>query len=172
MNKTPAEAAEFAKAILPILSSITGVDIAVCPPAISIPAVHSVLAGTVIKLGAQDVHFELQGAFTSGISALMLRGLVDYVIIGHSEVRQYLGETDEQVNKKVKTTLANGLKPIIAVGENLAQNRAGETESFVGGQVRAAFDGVDAGVLPQITVAYEPIWAIGTGMSASGEQAN
>jgi triosephosphate isomerase len=102
----------------------------------------------------------------------MLLGLVEYVIVGHSEVRQYQHETDDMVNKKAKALLANGLKPIIAVGESLAQNEAGETESFVGGQVRGAFQGIPADQLTNIVVAYEPIWAIGTGRSASGEQAN
>ena len=102
----------------------------------------------------------------------MLQGLVEYVIIGHSEVRQYLGETDDMINLKAKALLAHGLKPIIAVGESLSQNEAGETEAFVGAQVRAAFAGIPAEALVNIVVAYEPIWAIGTGKSASPEQAN
>ena len=130
------------------------------------------LKGTAIKVGAQNVHWEEQGAFTGQVSAPMLQGLVEYVIIGHSEVRQYLGETDEMINNKAKALLAHGLKPIIAVGESLAQNEAGETEAFVGGQVRAAFAGIPGEALENIVVAYEPIWAIGTGKSASPEQAN
>src|SRR5205814_9911987 len=118
------------------------------------------------------VHWEAQGAFTGSISVSMLQGLVEYVIVGHSEVRQHLCETDEMVNKKAKALLASGLRPIIAVGESLAQNEAGQTEWFVGGQVRAAFQGITADQLPNVVVAYEPIWAIGTGRSATGEQAN
>jgi triosephosphate isomerase len=134
--------------------------------------VTEALRGTPIKVGAQNVHHETHGAFTGSVAAPMLVGLAEYVIIGHSEVRQYLGETDALVNQKAKALLAAGLKPIIAVGESLAQNEAGETTAFVGGQVRAAFAGIAAEQVPQIVVAYEPIWAIGTGRSASAEQAN
>jgi triosephosphate isomerase (TIM) len=172
MYKTPAEAAAFAKALVPALGPLNGAERVVCPPFIDIPGVYEVLRGTPIKVGAQNVHWETQGAFTSSISAPMLQGLVEYVIVGHSEVRQDLCETDEMINKKAKAALAHGLKPIIAVGESLAQNEAGQTESFVGGQVRAAFQGIPAEQLPNIVVAYEPIWAIGTGRSATGEQAN
>jgi triosephosphate isomerase len=172
MFKTPAEAVAFAKALIPALTPLNGAERVVCPPFVDIPGVHDALAGTPIKVGAQNVHWEAQGAFTGSVSVPMLQGLVEYVIIGHSEVRQYQHETDDMLNKKAKALLANGLKPIIAVGESLAQNEAGETESFVGGQVRAAFQGIPADQLPTIVVAYEPIWAIGTGRSASGEQAN
>lgn len=112
---------------------------------------------------------EAQGAFTSQIAPTMLQGLVDYVIIGHSECRAYLNETDETVNKKVKASLAYGLKPIIAVGESLAENEAGKTAALVGGQVRAALNGVDAANMANIVLAYEPIWAIGTGKNASAQ---
>jgi len=172
MYKTPGEAVEFVKALIPGLSPLDGVERVVCPPFIDIPGVKAALDGTPIKLGAQNVHWEKQGAFTGSISAPMLQGMVEYVIIGHSEVRQYLGETDEMVNKKAKAVLAHGLKPIIAVGESLKQNQAGETEAFVGGQIRAAFDEIMPDQLVNIVVAYEPIWAIGTGLSATGEQAN
>jgi triosephosphate isomerase (TIM) len=172
MYKTPAEAAEFAKALIPALSPLNGVERVVCPPFVSIPGVKHVLEGSPIKVGAQNVHWEAQGAFTSSVAPNMLVGLVEYVIIGHSEVRQYLAETDEMINKKAKALLAAGLKPIIAVGESLQQNQAGQTESFVGGQVRAAFNDIPVSALTNIVVAYEPIWAIGTGLSASSEQAN
>jgi triosephosphate isomerase len=172
MYKTPQEAVEFVKALIPKLTPLEGAEHVVCPPFIAIPGVQAALAGTPIKVGAQNLHWEAQGAFTGNISAPMLKGLVEYVIIGHSEVRQYQGDTDEMVNKKAKAALANGLKPIIAVGESLEQNKAGQTESFVGGQVRAALEGIPEADLPNIVVAYEPIWAIGTGLSASGEQAN
>jgi triosephosphate isomerase len=172
MYKTPEEAATFAAALIGPLSQFESVERVVCPPFIDIPGVSKALEGTPIKVGAQNTHWEAQGAYTSSISVPMLKGLVEYVIIGHSEVRQYLHETDEMINKKAKALLANGLKPIIAVGESLAQNQAGETESFVGGQIRAAFDGIAASELPNIVVAYEPIWAIGTGLSATAEQAD
>ncbi len=172
MFKTPAEAVEFVRALVPLLTPLDKAERVVCPPFVAIPGVTEALKGTPVKVGAQNVHWEKQGAFTSSVSAPMLQGLVEYVIIGHSEVRQYLGETDEMINKKAKALLAHNLKPIIAVGESLAQNEAGQTESFVGGQVRAAFAGIPASALPSIVVAYEPIWAIGTGRNASAEQAN
>ena len=172
MYKTPGEAVDFVKALIPRLSSLDGVERVVCPPFIDIPGVKQALDGTPIKVGAQNVHWEKQGAFTGSISAPMLQGMVEYVIIGHSEVRQYLGETDQMVNKKIKAALAHGLKPIVAVGESLKQNQAGETETFVGGQIQAAFDEIAPDHLANIVVAYEPIWAIGTGLSATGDQAN
>ncbi len=172
LYKTPAEAVEFARVLLPALLNLNGAERVVCPPFIAIPGIAEILAGSPIKVGAQNVHWEAQGAYTGSISAPMLKGFAEYVIIGHSEVRQYQCETDEMVNKKAKAALANGLKPIIAVGESLQQNEAGQTESFVGGQVRAAFAGIPASDLPSVVVAYEPIWAIGTGRSATAEQAN
>jgi triosephosphate isomerase (TIM) len=172
MFKTPAEAVAFAKALVPALTPLDNVERVVCPPFVDLPGVHDALKGTPIKVGAQNVHWEAQGAYTGSIAVPMLQGLVEYVIVGHSEVRQYLCETDEMINKKARALLAGGLKPIIAVGESLAQNEAGETESFVGGQVRAAFQGITAEQLPNVVVAYEPIWAIGTGRSATGQQAN
>src|SRR5258706_8283655 len=172
MKKTPAEAVEFAKALVPALSPLNGVERVVCPPFVCIPGVKQALEGSPIKVGAKNVHWEAQGAFTSSIAPNMLQGLVEYVIIGHSEVRQYLCETDEMINKKAKALLAAGLKPIIAVGESLQQNQAGQTESFVGGQVRAAFSEIPVAALANIVIAYEPIWAIGTGLSATAEQAN
>jgi triosephosphate isomerase len=123
-------------------------------------------------LGAQNMYWEEQGAFTGEVSPLMLEGLCDYVIIGHSERRTIFGETDEMVNKKLHAALAHGLKPILCVGENLQQNQAGETEPFVSGQVRAAFSDVTAEQARTVTIAYEPIWAIGTGLPATGEGAN
>ncbi|MCC7448067.1 MAG: triose-phosphate isomerase [Anaerolineae bacterium] len=172
MYKTPSEAVDFVKALLPKLRDLNGAERVVCPPYVAIPGVAEALKGTPIKVGAQNVHWEAQGAYTSSVSPAMLQGLVEYVIVGHSEVRQYLGDTDEMVNKRAKAALKAGLKPIIAVGESLAQNEAGQTESFVGGQIRGAFEGIPASDLDNIVVAYEPIWAIGTGRSATAEQAN
>ncbi len=171
MFKTAHEADIFVRDLTPRLTPFTGVERVVCPPFTALQAVSAALKGTGIGVGAQGMHWEEQGAFTSQISPIMLQEFVEYVIIGHSETRQYLGETDETVNKKVKSALAHNLKPIIAVGESLAQNEAGETSSFVGGQVRAALDGLSAADMSNIVIAYEPIWAIGTGRSASSELA-
>jgi triosephosphate isomerase len=122
-----------------------------------------------IKLGAQNMYFETAGAYTGEISPLMLRELCKFVILGHSERRWYFGETDEIVNKKVKAALANKLKPILCVGERLAENEAGKTEEVVNKQVTAALNGIEP--VRDLVIAYEPVWAIGTGKAASGEQA-
>lgn len=172
MYKTLPESVDFVRELAPRLASFSGVERVVCPTFVALAAVAEALKGTPVKVGAQNVHWEAQGAFTSQIAPTMLQGLVEYVIIGHSEARAYLHETDEDINRKVKAALAYGLKPILAVGESLAQNEAGETEQFVGGQVRAALDGISAENMANIVIAYEPIWAIGTGKNASGELAN
>jgi triosephosphate isomerase len=172
MYKTCKEAVEYVRELAPQLAGFGSVERVVCPPFVALIGVSEALVDTGILVGAQNMHWEAQGAYTSQISPLMLQGIAEYVIIGHSECRAYLGDTDETVNKKVKAALAYGLKPIIAVGESLAQNEAGETERFVSGQVRAALDGVDAANMANIVLAYEPIWAIGTGKNASGEIAN
>ena len=172
MNMTVEEAVEFVKALAPAIAEFDSVERVVCPTFVSLYPVSEALAGTPVKVGAQTLHWEESGAFTSQISPTMLQGIAEYVIIGHSENRAYLAETDETVNKKVKAALAHGLKPIIAVGESLEQNEAGETESFVGGQVRGALVDITAEQMADIVIAYEPIWAIGTGKSASGELAN
>lgn len=172
MNKTPSEAEVFVKALSGPLSAIEGVERVVCPPFIAIPAVAAALQGTPIKLGAQNVHEKDSGAFTGSISVPMLKDYVEYVIIGHSEVRQYQGETDVQINAKAKALLAGGLKPIIAVGESLVQRQGGETDNWVSGQVRAALEGISAEQMAAIVIAYEPIWAIGTGLNAQPEDAN
>ena len=172
MHKTIKEAVALVRELCGALEGVDGCDVAVCPPFPALAAVREALAGSAIGLGAQNMHWEEQGAFTGAVSPLMLQGLCDYVIIGHSERRNLFGETDEMVNKKLHAALAHGLKPILCVGENLQQNQAGETEPFVGGQVRAAFAGITAEQARVITVAYEPIWAIGTGVPATGEGAN
>ena len=172
MYKTLDESVRFVRDLTLRLQAVKGVERVVCPPFIALGGVADALMGTDIKVGAQNMHWENQGAFTSQISPVMLQGLADYVIIGHSECRQYLHETDEMINKKVKAALAHGLKPIVAVGESLAQNEAGETQAFVSGQVRAALGGVTAEDMAHVVIAYEPIWAIGTGKNASGEVAN
>ena len=172
MNKTPQEAVAFVNAIKGPLAEMSAAERVVCPPYVALPGVQAALAGTEIAVGAQDLHWEESGAYTSQIAPNMLVDLVKYVIIGHSETRAYQGVTDEMVNKKAKAALAHGLHPIIAVGESLEINEAGKTQEFVGAQIRAAFDGIPAADLADIVVAYEPIWAIGTGKSASAEQAN
>ncbi len=172
MYKTPQQAVEFVNALKEPLQSLTAAERVVCPPYVALPAVAQALAGTEIAVGAQDVHWEEEGAYTSQIAPGMLAGLVQYVIIGHSEMRQYQGVTDEMVNRKLKAALRHDLRPIVAVGESLEINEAGQTRGFVANQIRAAFDGVQASDLARIVVAYEPIWAIGTGKSASAEQAN
>jgi len=172
MYKTIDEAVALIQALRAELDSVDGCDVAVCPPSIALAAARQALEGSTIGLGAQNMYWEEQGAFTGEVSPVMLQGLCDYVIIGHSERRNVFGETDEWVNKKLHAALAHDLKPILCVGENLQQNQAGETVAFVGGQVRAAFEGITAEQARIITVAYEPIWAIGTGIPATGEGAN
>jgi triosephosphate isomerase (TIM) len=172
MYKTIAEALQFVEAVRDPLREYPGVGKAICAPSVALSPLQDVLRGTDIRLGAQNMHWEDQGAFTGEVSPLMLKSVVDFVIIGHSERRQFFGETDETVNKKSKAALAHSLIPIVCVGESLDQNRAGETASFVGGQVRAAFDGISPEQARGIVVAYEPIWAIGTGLAATADDAN
>ena len=171
MNKTAAEAVEFANAIKDGINGRDQVERVICPPYIALPAMKEAFAGTDIALGAQDVHHEESGAYTSSVSASMLVDFVDYVIIGHSETRQYLGMTDALVNKKAKIALQHGLKPIIAMGETLDQNEAGQTEAVCDAQIRAALDGITSEQMASVVIAYEPIWAIGTGKTATPEQA-
>ena len=172
MYKTPSEAAAFVKELAPALKDYPQAERVVIPPFVALPVVAAAIAATGLQLGAQDVHHQEKGAYTGCIAASMLAGLVEYVIVGHSETRQYLGVTDEMVNQKAKIALAYGLKPIIAMGENLEQNEAGQTEVVCSRQIKAAFAGIEAAQLANIVIAYEPIWAIGTGKSASPDQAN
>jgi triosephosphate isomerase (TIM) len=172
MNKTVSESVDFVTELAPKVASYNDVERVVAPTFLSLVAVADALKDSPIAVSAQDAHWATSGAYTSEVSVDMLTDYVEYVIIGHSECRAYLNETDESVNKKAKATLASGLKPIIAVGESLDQNEAGETVAFVSGQVRGALDGIPAEDMANIVIAYEPIWAIGTGKSASGELAN
>jgi triosephosphate isomerase len=167
MNKLPGEAVEFTRALRPLVLRYPNVETVVCPPFVDLPGVADALAGVKVGVGAQNCHWADSGAYTGEVSAPMLVGLADYVIVGHSERRQYFGETDEIVNKKVKAVLASKLRPILCVGEDLAQNEAGVTDTLVSGQLRAAFDGISAAQAREVVVAYEPIWAIGTGKTAS-----
>ncbi|MFH1169647.1 MAG: triose-phosphate isomerase [Chloroflexota bacterium] len=170
MNTTLAEATELVRAMRGGLDEIDKVEKVLCPPFISLAAVKELLAGSSVKLGAQNVFYEEKGAYTGEVSPLMLAGLCECVIIGHSERRQYFGETGEIINKKIKAVLKAGLKPILCVGEKLEENEAGRTEAVVTGQLESALSGI---ARPDgLVVAYEPIWAIGTGRAASGVQAN
>ena len=172
-TKTPAEAIALVRALEPLVSQYTDeVETVVCPPFVALPAVAEALRGSKIGVGAQNVFWAESGAYTGEVAANMLAGLAGYVIIGHSERRQYFGETDESVNKKLKAALAHGLTPIVCVGESLEQNEAGITEPWVSAQVRAAFAGVSPAQAAGIVVAYEPIWAIGTGRNATPEVAD
>jgi len=170
MNTNLAEATELVTAMKKRLNRIGGVERVLCPPFVSLATVKEVIKGTSIKLGAQNMHSERSGAYTGEISATMLAGLCEYVILGHSERRAHFGESDQAVNKKVRAALAAGLKAIVCVGESLEQNDAGETVEVVTRQVKAAFEGIDA--RDGAVIAYEPIWAIGTGKAARGDQAN
>ncbi|NLY55934.1 MAG: triose-phosphate isomerase [Firmicutes bacterium] len=172
MHKTVAEAVELVEGLLKA-DLPAPVEVLVCPPFTALSEVAKIVAGTKIKLGAQNLHWEKQGAYTGEVSPVMLAELgCEYVIIGHSERRQYFGETDEAVNRKVKAALEHGIKPIICVGESLAEREAGVTEELIQRQVRAAIAGLSAAELASIVIAYEPIWAIGTGKTADGPEAN
>jgi triosephosphate isomerase len=171
MNTTIDEAVALATAIHNATSVYNNVDRVICPPAVSLLPVRDALFASPVLVGAQNVHWAKSGAYTGEISAPMLQGLAQYVIIGHSERRQYFAETDETVNKKIHTALAHQLTPIVCVGESLAQNQAGETQAFVSGQVKAALAGLHGEQVQALVIAYEPIWAIGTGLAATAEQA-
>lgn len=171
MNKTAVTAVEFVREIRNQLQNISGVDKVVCPPFIAIPAVYEALQATDIGVGAQNMHFAESGAYTGEVAPEMITPFCQYVIIGHSERREFFNETDEGVNKKAKAALAHGLTPIICCGETLAQNETGETQVFVSGQIKAALNGLTNEQVAQCVIAYEPIWAIGTGKSASAAEA-
>lgn len=172
MNMTAADAVKFISEIKDDLVAIENIDIAFCPTFLSVPAVSEALAGTSIGVGAQNMYFEPSGAYTGEVSPAMVAEFCQYVILGHSERRGYFGETDQGVNQKAKAALAAGLTPIICVGETLDQNEAGETTTFVSGQVANALDGLTGEQVSKLVMAYEPIWAIGTGRTASAEDAN
>ncbi|HOZ21862.1 MAG TPA: triose-phosphate isomerase [bacterium] len=172
MNKTVTEAAELARAVVGQMTAATETDVVLCPPFTDLTAVAAAIAGTPVKLGGQNLHWEEKGAFTGEISAAMLISAgCNYVIIGHSERRQYFGETDETVNLKVKAALKAGLIPILCVGETLAERQSDETAVVVERQVRAALDGLSDAQVAGLVIAYEPVWAIGTGVVATTAQA-
>ena len=170
MNTTVSEAVELVSKMRPGLDKIANVEKVICPPFVSLAAVNELIKGSSIKLGAQNLYFEEKGAYTGEISPLMLAELCEFVIIGHSERRQYFGESGDIVNRKVMAALKANLKPILCVGEKLKENEAGRTEEVISEQLRSSLAGIDS--LDTVTVAYEPIWAIGTGRAATGRQAN
>jgi triosephosphate isomerase len=172
MNKTAAEARELVSAMNAPLNGITNVEKVLCPPFTSLPVIAPLLSGTDIGLGAQNMHWEEKGAFTGELAPGMVTEFCGYVIIGHSERRAYFGETDEQVNKKLHAALKADLIPIVCVGESLGQYEAGLTDEVVGRQIKMGLAGVDSASASRIVVAYEPVWAIGTGKASSGENAN
>jgi triosephosphate isomerase len=173
MNTTIDEAVALAKGVVETVGSDTSVDVAVCPPYTNLSPVYAVIRNSPVKLGAQDVHWESKGAFTGKISCDMLKSAgVTYVIIGHSEQRTYFNETDETVNRKVKAVLAAGLLPIVCVGETLNERKSGLMEKVVKTQTRGAFAGISKADALKCTIAYEPVWAIGTGETATPQQAN
>ena len=172
MNTSLAGAEALARDLRGRLGETDEVDLAVCPPFVYLDVVARTLAGSRIALGAQDVYYEDDGAFTGEISAAMLKDLgCKYVICGHSERRHVIGEPDELINRKLLKCLAEGLLPILCVGELLAQRQAGETLDVVSRQVRLGLEGVSAADLGRVTIAYEPVWAIGTGVVATPAQA-
>ena len=171
MNKTVPEALALTRQIYQLVGDTTVVEQLLCPPSLCLHPLKTLTAGMPFSLGAQNCHWQESGAFTGEISPPMLRGLAQYVILGHSERRQQFGETDETVNKKTHAALAQELAPIVCVGESLSQNERGETVSFITAQVQAALDGLSTEQLQSLVIAYEPIWAIGTGRAATAQTA-
>ena len=172
MNKTVAEARELVAKLSPPLRELANVEKVLCPPFTAITAIADMLTGTNIGLGAQNLHWEEKGAFTGEIAPNMVKEFCNYVIIGHSERRAYFGETDETVNRKLRAALKFDLIPIVCVGETLAQYESGLTAEVVRRQINLGFADADSASAPRIVVAYEPVWAIGTGKASSGENAN
>jgi triosephosphate isomerase len=172
MNKTSADAVQLAQDLVNEIGKVVDIDIVICPPFTSLESVGKTIDGSTVKLGAQNMHFEASGAFTGEISAPMLRAFfATHVILGHSERRQYFAETDAAVNKKVIAALKNQLRPILCVGETLAEREAGSTLKVVQTQLEAGLEGVSKDLATSVIIAYEPVWAIGTGKVATTEQA-
>lgn len=172
MHRTYDGAMDLVEALMDELDNVEGAEVVLCPPFPWLLAVAEYLEETPIMLGAQDCYWADEGAFTGEVSALMLKDLAQYCIVGHSERRALFGETDETVNKKVRALLGHGIRPICCVGEQLEQREANGTDAFISGQVRAALAGVSAEEALNVVIAYEPIWAIGTGRAATAEEAN
>jgi triosephosphate isomerase (TIM) len=172
MNKTVAESRDLVSKMSQPLREISGVEKVLCPPFTALTAVASVLEGSGIGLGAQNMHWEEKGAFTGEISPVMLKEFCQYVILGHSERRTYFGETDETVNQRLRAAQTFGLTPIVCVGETLQQYESNQTSEVVSRQIGMSLKDIDPGFAVRIVVAYEPVWAIGTGKASSGENAN
>lgn len=173
MNKTASESKTLISELIPLLADVVDVDVVVCPPFVNVESAAAALKGSNIKLGVQNMHYEESGAYTGEIAPAMLVELgVEYVILGHSERRQFFGETDEGVNKKTKTALKFGLKPIVCIGETLEEREAGITNEVVCKQTKLALLGLEDFEVSDVVLAYEPIWAIGTGVTATAEDAN
>ncbi|GBR76636.1 triosephosphate isomerase [Candidatus Termititenax persephonae] len=173
LNKNHLETLAFIDEITPVLSGVGDVDIVICPPFTSLNVATARTKGTNIKIGAQDLFWEKSGAYTGEISGEMLKVLgCDYVIIGHSERRQYFGETNQTINKKIFAAFASGLIPIVCVGETWQERSAGQVEQVLSAQIREGLQGLNAEYHGKIVIAYEPVWAIGTGQTATPAQAN
>ena len=172
MNKGLYETRDLIREMYPVLRAVEDVEIVVCPPFVGLGVARREVDESTIKLGAQNMHWADSGAFTGETSPLMLKELCEYVILGHSERRAMFGETDETVNKKALAALAHGLKPIVCVGETLEENQSGITAEVVSRQVRAGLEGLTQEQAEQVVIAYEPVWAIGTGLAATPEGAN
>jgi triosephosphate isomerase len=170
MNTGLEEAVTLIKTMQPGLNKIQGVEKVLCPPFISLMAARGLTRGSSVKIGAQNVYFEEKGAFTGEVSPLMLKDLCEYVILGHSERRHIFGETNEDIDKKVKAVIKNGLKPIFCIGETLEENEAGQTREVLGRQIMASSDKII--FMSGMVIAYEPVWAIGTGKAATADDAN
>jgi triosephosphate isomerase len=172
MNKTAAESAAFAKAFLPLVAGVSGVEIVLAPPFPSIAPLAAALSGSGVGVASQNVHFAAEGAYTGEVSPAMVKDAgATYCIVGHSERRQYFAETDESVNRKVRATLAAGLTPIFCLGETLEEREAGKAFDVVSRQLREGIREIGAAEAPKVILAYEPVWAIGTGKTATPEQA-
>ena len=172
MNKTVGEASELVNSMVPKLNEIKGAEKVLCPPFVSLPAVSALLKGSEVGLGAQNMYWEEKGAFTGEVSPAMVKELCQYVILGHSERRIYFGETDETVNKRVRAAQKIDLIPIVCVGETLQQYESKQTNEVVARQIRIGLADIDSAFAPRMVVAYEPVWAIGTGKASSGPGAN
>jgi triosephosphate isomerase (TIM) len=172
MNKTGEEARALVADMLPELQSVSTIDRAICPPFPYMMSISAMLVGTGVGLGAQNMYWEVSGAYTGEVSPTMVAEFCQYVILGHSERRAYFGETDETVNRKVKAAFAHNLTPIMCVGETLEENESGRTAEVVERQVREGVKGLDVANAEKLVIAYEPVWAIGTGRAASAQGAN
>jgi len=173
MYKTVKESVDFVKQLDEKFKGIQDREIVVCPVSLSIPGVVDALRFSNIQVGSQDAHWENEGAYTGNVSPSMFKDIgIKYVILGHSEKRQYDAETDQRINRKLKNVLKNGLRAIVCVGETLAEREGGRTEKVIETQLAGCFEGIGLGDLTEIVIAYEPVWAIGTGKNATPEQAN